>query len=347
MSLKKENKIKLFLIIFLPLFSWIFLSIVFFESKQKFNELALGKISVTVTNYINNKKIVCTSLEGLNECLSYLKEKKFRRFFLWIGNSQLNAVNQGDLINTKIASHRVSEYFYNKDVGVITFAAPNLSFQEYFVVINYLKKKIHFDGMVLSLVFDDTREDGVRESLAIQKEDKINRNIKKTLQERTETQIILYLDKYLKWEDIRSAAQGNVYQFLYLSRNFIFNINPTSVRKTIKPIFDKNMLSLEKILADAKEKNIKTVIYIAPLRNDIKTPYKNNEYLFFKESAKKISKKFSSNFYNLENIVPAHLWGEKAGTKIGVHREVDFMHFKESGHAILAKNIIAILDELF
>ena len=66
----------------------------------------------------------------------------------------------------------------------------------------------------------------------------------------------------------------------------------------------------------------------------------------FSEPFNKISSKYSSYFYNLENIVPGFLWGKKAGTKLGVDIEVDFMHFKEQGHTILGKKIITILDKL-
>lgn len=344
MSLKKEIKFKLLVLPLIPFFSWFFLHIFFAGDNQKFDQLALGEEVVKVTNYINNKPILCGSFAQLDKCLRYLKEKNFNKKILWIGNSQLNSVNQGNLDTTKTASHRVSKYFYDKNIGVITFAAPNISFQEYSVIINYLKKKIDFDIIILPLVFDDTREDGVRKSFLIKKEKK--KKIQKTLQEISESKIILYLDKHIKWNDIRSAAQGKIYTFLYQSRNFVFNINPTSARKSIKPIFDKNILSLEKILKKLKKENIKTILYVAPLRNDIKIPYSETEYSYFKRHTKNLSTKYSSYFYNLENIVPGFLWGEKAGTKIGVDTEVDFMHFKEQGHVILGRNIITILNKL-
>ena len=219
MSLKKEIKFKLPVLLLIPFFSWFFLHIFFVGDNQKFDQLALGEEVVKVTNYINNKPILCGSFAQLDKCLRYLKEKNFNKKILWIGNSQLNSVNQGNLDTTKTASHRASEYFYDKNIGLITFAAPNISFQEYSVIIDYLKKKIDFDIIILSLVFDDTREDGVRKSFLIKKEK--NKNIQKTLQEISESKIILYLDKHIKWNDIRSAAQGKIYTFLYKSRNFI------------------------------------------------------------------------------------------------------------------------------
>jgi len=345
MSLKKEIKIKLFFFLLIPFLSWFFLHTIFFGDKQKFDQLALGKKTIAVKNYINNKPINCGSYLHLKECLNYIKDKKFKKRILWIGNSQLDSVNEGNVITSKLASYRVSKYFYDKDIGVMTFAAPNISFQESFVVINHLEKKIHFDAIILPLVFDDTREDGVRESFIIKNEK--NKKTPKTFQEISENKIILYLDKQIKWNKIRSSAQGKIYTFLYKTRNLIFGIKPTSTRYSIKPIFDKNMLFLEKILKEAKERDVKTILYVAPLRKDITIPYDKTEYHSFIRYAKNLSINFSSNFYNLENAVPKFLWGEKVGTKIGVDTEVDFMHFKEQGHTILAKNIISILNKLF
>ena len=118
MSLKKEVKFKLLVLPLIPFFSWFFLHIFFVGDNQKFDQLALGEEVVKVTNYINNKPILCGSFAKLDKCLRYLKEKNFNKKILWIGNSQLNSVNQGNLDTTKTASHRVSKYFY--DIKLMT-----------------------------------------------------------------------------------------------------------------------------------------------------------------------------------------------------------------------------------
>ena len=59
-----------------------------------------------------------------------------------------------------------------------------------------------------------------------------------------------------------------------------------------------------------------------------------------------LSKDLSVNFYNLENIIPENFWGKKSGTKLGVVDEIDFMHFKNEGHTILANEMIKILENI-
>ena len=79
MSLKKEIKFKLLLLFLVPFFSWFFLHIYFVGDKQKFDQLALGKKTIAIKNYINNKPINCSSLLQLEECLNYIKDKKFKK----------------------------------------------------------------------------------------------------------------------------------------------------------------------------------------------------------------------------------------------------------------------------
>ena len=87
-------------------------------------------------------------------------------------------------------------------------------------------------------------------------------------------------------------------------------------------------------------------MYVAPIRHDINLPYNANEYSSYKNNLKKKAQETLSYFYNLEKIVPGKFWGEKGGSTLGVKNEVDFMHFQEEGHKILAAEIIKILENI-
>ena len=338
----KKKKIIIILIIFFPLISWSFLSLIFGNTNKKFDELALGKENIIVANKVDQQEFLCSSAENILNCTKFLRNKDFKKKFLWIGNSQLNGVNQGTP-NSKIAPYLVSEYFYKKNIGVIVFAAPNISFQEYSQVISYFISNIDFDYVILPLVFDDTRENDIRNNLIKKKQDLIL-DKKLSLQEISEEKIINFLDKNINWTQIRSQSQGFVYEFLYRFRNYIFNINPVTVRKSIKPIYNKNISSLDQALQKLKNYKIETIMYVAPIRNDVRLPYNLQEYSQFKNTMQNLSKDYSVNFYNLENIIPGNFWGTKSATKLGVEDEIDFMHFKEEGHSILANEMIKIIE---
>jgi hypothetical protein len=339
----RKKKITILILFFSPIISWVILSLIFSKTNKKFDELALGKENVLVINKIYDQEFLCSSLDNIINCIEFLKSKDFKKKILWIGNSQLQSVNEGTSYS-KVAPYLVSEYFYNKEIGVIAFVAPNISFREYSQVISYLLGNIELDYIILPLVFDDTRENNIRDSLTVKKED-LNSN-KISLQEISEQKITNFLDKNINWTQIRSQSQGYIYEFLYRFRNYLFNINPTTIRKPIKSIYEKNINALNVSLKKIKENKIESILYVAPIRNDIKIPYDLQEYYQFKNKMESLSKDLSVNFYNLENIIPENFWGKKSGTKLGVVDEIDFMHFKNEGHTILANEMIKILENI-
>jgi hypothetical protein len=335
--------LKLFLIILIPIFSWFCLEKILINENKKFDELALGQDNIFLNDKLLDNKILCNSLDNVSECILYLK--KYKTKILWIGNSQLHAVNQPD-INAKLSSYIVSENLQKKEIGLVTFVAPNINFQEYLSVLIYFTKEVDLDYIILSLCFDDTREDNVRKNL-FNNEEKITNSLEKRITNSLEKRITNYLEKKIQWNSIRQQAQGHTFDILYKLRNYIFNIGPTNKRRIIEPLYYKNINALEKTLEISKSKKIQSIMYITPIRNDVKMPYDAKEYTLFKTHVSNLSKRYNSNFYNLEKIIPNSFWGKKPSTTLSNIEEIDFMHFKQEGHIILSKYIIQILSQYF
>ena len=360
--------LKLLLIILIPIFSWFCLEKILINNNKKFDELALGQDNFFLNDKLLDNKILCNSLDNVSECILYLKKHKTK--ILWIGNSQLHAVNQPD-INAKLSSYIVSENLQKKEIGLVTFAAPNINFQEYLSVLIYFTKEVDLDYIILSLCFDDTREDNVRKNLVnneekitnslekkitiednvrknlVNNEEKITNSLEKKITISLEKRITNYLEKKIQWNSIRQQAQGHTFDILYRLRNYIFNIEPSSTRRIIKPLYYKNINALEKTLEISKSKKIQSIMYITPIRHDVKMPYDTKEYNLFKTHVSNLSKRYNSNFYNLEKIIPNSFWGEKPSTTLNNIKEIDFMHFKQEWHIALAKHIIQILSQYF
>jgi lysophospholipase L1-like esterase len=134
---------------------------------------------------------------------------------------------------------------------------------------------------------------------------------------------------------------------LYLLRNWIFGITPSSVRKMIPGRYRLNMQSLQAIMHSANQKGIKTLIYIVPIRDDVTIPYDLHQYNKFKSEVELAAKNESARFINIEGLVPVKLWGSKDSTTIGVVKELDFMHFKAKGHELLAERLLSELELLW
>jgi hypothetical protein len=335
--------LKLFLIILIPIFSWFCLEKILINENKKFDELALGQDNIFLNDKLLDNKILCNSLDNVSECILYLK--KYKTKILWIGNSQLHAINHPD-VNAKLSSYIVSENFQKKEIGLVTFAAPNINFQEYLSLLIYFTKEVDLDYIILSLCFDDTREDNVRKDL-VNNEEKITNSLEKKNTNSLEKRITNYLEKKIQWNSIRQQAQGHTFDILYKSRNYIFNIGPTNKRRIIESLYYKNINALEKTLEISKSKKIQSIMYITPIRNDVEMPYDAKEYTLFKTHVSNLSKRYNSNFYNLEKIIPNSFWGKKPSTTLSNIEEIDFMHFKQEGHIILSKYIIQILSQYF
>ena len=105
--------LKLLLIILIPIFSWFYLEKIIINNNKKFDELALGQDNIFINDKLLDNKILCNSLDNVSECILFLKKHKTK--ILWIGNSQLHAVNQPD-INAKLSSYIVSENLQKKEI---------------------------------------------------------------------------------------------------------------------------------------------------------------------------------------------------------------------------------------
>jgi len=326
--------------------------------------------SETVYSQIGNENNHCETFAhksgnpnspSIESCIDYgLKNNKN---ILWLGNSQLNGVNQyvdGQLSAPAYLSNEFIDYQEN----LVIISPPNSSLQEHYLLFEYISNSISLDTVILPLIFDDTREDGIRYSLRkgfsdqktisdlqasdigkylVRKNDKqqINHSSQKYKSLQSISENFLDSKASLSFEswNLRDQYRSNISSMLYRLRNYIFDIKPTDVRKIIRGRYDRNLDSFSSILLSAEKKNINVIVYIAPIRNDIRIPYDLNEYSDFKEAVEKISSFYNVNFINLEKLIPNELWGLKSATTLGGEPEVDFMHFQDEGHKILAKRI--------
>ena len=184
--------------------------------------------------------------------------------------------------------------------------------------------------IIVSLVFDDTREDGIRESISwalndsltfnsLNKYKKFNDsyNILKensnygsnekqlTIQEKTEAFINKFLGNNLELWKHRSTIKTNIYTKLYYLRNNIFGINSSTKRSVIYGPYNKNLNALSFLAKETLNHGVSTIFYIAPIRQDIEIPYYKNEYNNYKQDVQNIANENKIKFLNLEKLVPS------------------------------------------
>jgi len=345
------------------------LNAMFVGKNTDFEELALNQETVSVYPGHDGITIHCKGASDSAQCISGFKQSKLSHAALWLGNSQLHAVNQY-VTGQKTASYILHGKLRSSDTYLTTFSQPNSSLSEQFILYEYLSSQANFDYLILPLVFDDLREAELRQdiisalSLIPQTSLLFNTKLGRALIDRyspatdqtevTQTNLLLrdkseealnhWLSNNTSIWNTRSEARGSIMTFLYRLRNTAFGITASTKRPMIKTRYEQNITALKEILSSAEQKGTKVIMYIAPIRNDVPLPYIESEYLTFKNQMSNISTLYSNVLYvTFEDIITASLWGQKDSTVVGGKKEIDFMHFQAAGHMILAEQLFSVI----
>lgn len=330
-----------------------------------------GSLTSSVYPSREGYKIHCSEID-YQECIESLKSKENNKNILWLSNSQLHAVNQlkeGETNAVGVLSDRLKD----KKSNLIAISQPNANFQEHLVMFEFIESKVSIDTLIISLIFDDLRENGLRAGISSFLDDKEtynrmmvseigqnlissksrssnqdhdNAGLSNTFQEKAEESFNNILNSNFPAWEARAEIRGYIFlDLLYKLRNYVFNISPSSKRKMIPEHYERNLIALREIFESAKNRNISVIAYISPFPQEEVNPYDENQYRAFKNATQSMGNVNGIGVYNLEQIVPGNMWGFKGGTSFGTETERDFMHFQYSGHDILATSLFKILLE--
>jgi len=166
-----------------------------------------------------------------------------------------------------------------------------------------------------------------------------------TTQEKSEKWLNEFLAAELTIWGQRENMRGSMMNWLYMLRNTVFEIRPSSVRHMIAEPYNKNLEALKDMLQLAKNKGIIVYLYIPPIRSDVTLPYDQSELLKFIKDVNELAKLNSAKIKDFSGIVPGKYWGYKEPTNFIDSIEVDFMHFQFQGHRILADSLIQFISK--
>lgn len=345
-----------------------------FDPEFDASQFALDEETKTVMNPVNGREVHCSSIKDIQNCLEdYLSDFSDVPLTLWLGNSQLHAVNQFNH-GEQTAVARLHQDLITRGNYTIGMSYPNVNLLENFVGYNFVQSHTPVSTVIIPLVFDDTREMGVGpdfeeaflnanfaknivksafgEELAAEQVKDIEVNsdtdfsgLSGSVQETVEAELNTLLEeKWTVWSE-RANYRSQIFGSLYVFRNWVFNISPSSVRKKLPVAYNRNLEAFKALLESAKLNSTKVIIYIAPIRSDYALPYNMKEYEQFKNDVKSISDDFGIKVYTLEQLVPNSMWGQKKSTTIGEDVEIDFMHFRAEGHKLLARELLSVIYE--
>jgi hypothetical protein len=287
---------------------------------------------------------------------------------LWLGNSQLHYINQfqdGDHLSPYWLKKSLQMELSVEPLG---FSLANANLQELFILGLYTTNKIPVDLIVIELCFNNLRDDELREvfseiltqqvAFGLRKNSPAADNIIRrflsiteenskaikaktaqkpgdilsgTVQKPVESWINSKLTSWWPlWAD-RPLIEGNVLTVLWDFRNWVFNINATTVRKMIPSRYLNNMEALNGLVEYYKQKGTPLLLYFPPIRQDKPMPYDIMEYERWKKEVAAIAETGGVKLVNLEKLVPPEYWGTYE------RNEIDFMHFRNGGHQLVAR----------
>lgn len=377
-----KKNILLFELIIGAILSYVII-IKYFSGGRNFENLALGTETVKYQAVDKEGNLIhIIHIDSIELPLFLKASKNFPKkdILLFFGNSQTHSINQKKPGEVNYIS-LLADKQVNANLNVLCHSLPNANLQEFLLSYEYFKNKFPIKMLIIPVFMDDMREDGIRgdiyyPNLVYQKyllEDSdhyvikhIDENLrsfwsvsdisnskneginalKETFQEKTELSLNHFLEKKsLTWNN-RPNVRGDFFTWLYMARNSILGINASTHRKMIPQRYATNLHALELILQDCIQSKTKLLLYIPPIRSDVKIPYDSSEYQRFKDTIMSFSKKNQGLvfFRNFESIVPGKYWGYKTSTKLSEKSEIDFMHFQFIGHKILADSIQSFIN---
>jgi len=289
---------------------------------------------------------------------------------LWLGNSQLPAINrykQGDATAATLLHDELSK----RNAYLVSLAQPNANLAEHGLIFGAVAHRYKPRLLVLPVFLDDIREQGIRPLAASFIKDPIARAaVKNTpmwphlspmleassiderpasgdhaLQQRVESWINTKLaDSWPLWRQ-RVHLRGLVALMIHSARNKLLGINSQSKRKVDLGVYTEKMRVLKAILEHAKNSEIRTLVYIPPYRQDIVGPYITADYSRLKKDLARLTQEYGAHFANLEHVVPGPEWGTVVDPLFG-SKNHDFMHFTGYGHRRLAEALDAELRQI-
>ena len=333
------------------------------------DDFALGKENTSRTESMDGVQFTGHSIADIKSIVGHYADEsrnsKKQKIVLWLGNSQLHTLNQFKP-GEHLAPYWIRTFTGCKDCLVpLGLSLSNASPQEEFVLSQFVESKLPLSALVLQVEFMQFRENGLRgefsqiatddfindlrpysEGMELEKlasSDAENKSAPQNSPDTPAKQDVegLLTDKlggmWSLWRD-RGNLRSNVLGDLFTFRNWALNISSASQRKIIKPRYEKNMKALENLLARSRAANVPVVMYIAPVRQDKPLPYDGKEYAQWKSQVEQLANSYSAGFINFEQLIPGENWGSNFG------EDIDFMHFQEPGHKILARQLLPVIQ---
>ena len=342
--------------------------------------LGINTTSNEASFYDGGRRVVCFSIEDLDRCLGQLPPSTARKRLLWLGWSQLYAINDfhaGDRTGPALLAERLD----GADVDLFAIAMPNINPREELLVYEYLRPRLKLSGLIVPAWLQGMKQEGIRPTwqaaladpavrsalaalpsgagvlAAVGPQAKSAQEIgqqnlvkdTRTTQERVEQWLVAELsDRLAPWR-VRSEAQGEIKLTLLAGkeqvlrlRNLVLGTRAANWINVIPPVrYGINLEALTDLVSTARRDGLPVLVYVPPRPSDRRFPFDPAVYAAFKSDSERIARSLGASFANIEGAVADDLWGE-ADNGAG-EIVIDHNHFTAAGHRLMADALAGAL----
>lgn len=321
-------------------------------------EAAFGQ---ETAGYAGAGAIQCQGAASHPRCLSAYRAAGSPPSILWLGNSQLAAVNRigpGDRNAPAILHERLSA----RSRYLVTYQMPNANLAEHILMIEAVMPTYRPDIVILPVCYDDIREVGVRADVAalLDQPDLRSRlaasgfgqqvlasagagvnapatqgEDPRSVRPKVEAALVGALEARSDLWAKRSAMRGMLGFAIHTLRNKLLGITSQTKRPVDPALYRARMAILDAYLADLRARGVRVLLYVPPYRQNVSGPYVERDYAAFKSEMAAMASRNGANFADLDAVVPGAEWGMVTDSLFGFS-EYDFMHFTGDGHLRLA-----------
>jgi hypothetical protein len=346
----------------------------FSGASEDFAAAGLG-VNTTVHEdslHYGGRRVICSSLDDLSQCLSALLPSDARKRVLWLGWSQLYAINDyhpGD----RTAPSLVAEKLATADIDLIAIAMPNINPREELLVYEYVRRRIRLSGVIVPAWLQGMKQEGIRPTWAAALADpavrtalaalpsgpsilaanaqeaksaqeiaqKTSHEPVQTTQQRVEGWLVARLDDRFPLWRLRGQAQGRIKLALLDSkeqvlrlRNLLLGTRASNWVNVIPPARQAiNMQALTDLVGAARRDGLPVLLYVPP-RPRAEFPFDPAVYAAFKADCERLASSTDASFANIEDGVGDGVWG-KIDNGAG-ELVTDYSHFTAVGHRQMA-----------
>lgn len=312
--------------------------------------------------YAGAGNIQCQGAASHQRCLATYRAGGRGHAILWLGNSQLAAVNRigpGDR-NAPVILH---DSLQRRGIHLVAYQMPNANIPEHLLTIEAVLPDYRPAAIVLPVTYDDIREVGVRPDVAAfvdqtqgLREAMLQSGYGRAIIDQTgatdagpadahhdpmsirpvvEEAIVSSLERHSTLWEKRANLRGMLGFAIHTLRNKVLGISSQTKRPVSPTLYAARMAMLDEAVSSLRARGVDVLLYVPPYRQNVPGPYVEADYQRFKAELAALAGRHGARFADIDAIVAGPEWGMVTDSLFGF-REYDFMHFTGAGHRQLA-----------